>query len=370
MPHQAKKLRFIISGGGTGGHIFPAIAIANALKKIHPETEILFVGAKNRMEMDKVPKAGYPIKGLWISGIQRKLTLKNLSFPFKLIHSIFKSFQIIKKFKPHCVIGVGGYASGPLLWAAQQKKIPTIIQEQNSFPGITNKFLAKKVSLAFVAYQGLERFFPADKIRLFGNPVRQDLLETKGKRAEALAHFNLDKNKKTILLIGGSQGARGINLALENQIEKIVEANVQLIWQTGKPYLEEAKALLGKFKKHLIQPIVFIERMDLAYAAADILISRAGAGAISEIAIVRKPTVFVPLPSAAEDHQTKNAKALVEKDAAILIPQNQANEKLVPKVLELLANEQEQNKISKNLAQFDKKNAADEIAKEIFSSLN
>ncbi|MEM9024370.1 MAG: undecaprenyldiphospho-muramoylpentapeptide beta-N-acetylglucosaminyltransferase, partial [Bacteroidota bacterium] len=299
--------KVIISGGGTGGHIFPAIAIANALKTMNSATDILFVGANGRMEMEKVPAAGYPIEGLWISGLQRSLTLKNLSFPLKLISSIWKSRGILKKFRPDVVVGVGGYASGPLLRAATGARIPTLIQEQNSFPGITNKWLGHKVSRICVAYDGMEKFFPKDKLILTGNPVRKEVVSLEGKRARALEHFGLRDDRPIILVVGGSLGARSINLAIRDGLDRITEQGVQLIWQTGKPFFEEAQLAVRDRDGHGIKAYDFITKMDLAYAAADLVISRAGAIAVSELCLTAKPCILVPYPYAAEDHQTKNA---------------------------------------------------------------
>jgi len=315
-----KKVNILISGGGTGGHIYPAIAIANEIKQRFPFAEFLFVGAKDRMEMEKVPNAGYKIEGLWISGIQRRLTLDNLSFPFKLLSSIWKSKAIVRKFKPDVVIGTGGFASGPVLYVAASKKIPTLIQEQNSYPGITNKLLSKKVNSICVAYDNLERFFPKDKIIKTGNPVRQDLLTIASKRATALDFFQLDIEKKTLLVIGGSLGARTVNRLLADSMDWLLEEGVQVIWQTGKLYIEEYKKYNDK---EGVQVHAFLNQMDMAYAASDFIISRAGASSISELCIVGKPTVFIPSPNVSEDHQTKNAAAVVAENAALLVKENE-----------------------------------------------
>jgi len=362
--------KVIISGGGTGGHIFPAIAIANALKKREPDTEILFVGAMGKMEMEKVPAAGYPIEGLWISGLQRKLTLKNLSFPFKVLSSLRKAKKIIGNFKPDVVIGVGGYASGPTLRVATKKKIPAIIQEQNSFPGITNKLLAKNVSRICVAYDGMEKFFPASKIVITGNPVRQDVIDIEGKSDDAYKFFQLNKGKKTILVVGGSQGALSINKAIHKYLNLIIENKVQLIWQTGNYYFETAKEAAQGLDKKGIRTIQFIDRMDYAYAVADVIISRAGAIAISEICAVGKPAIFVPLPTAAEDHQKKNALALVEKKAALLIENNEVSNKLGKAVMDLINNEEKQSKLSTNLKKLAITNADERIVDEILKLTN
>jgi len=296
--------KFILSGGGTGGHIYPAVAIADELKARYPNAEFLFVGASDRMEMDKVPQAGYKIEGLWISGIQRKLTLKNLIFPFKLIVSLLRSRKIIKIFKPDVVIGTGGFASGPLLQMATSKGIPSLIQEQNSYPGITNKLLGKKVNTICVAYEGLEKFFPKEKIRLTGNPIRKDLLEVKSKQIAGKDVFELIHSKYTLLVLGGSLGARRINQLIESNIETFKGNNVQVIWQCGKLYYEQYKQYN---ELENVQVHAFLNTMDMAYAAADVIISRAGAISVSELCIVGKPVIFIPSPNVAEDHQTKNA---------------------------------------------------------------
>ncbi len=311
-----QSTNILLSGGGTGGHIYPAVAIANELKKRYPDASFLFVGAKDRMEMEKVPQSGYDIKGLWITGIQRKLILKNLLFPFKLISSLWNAHKIINAFKPDVVIGTGGFASGPTLYVAALKNIPTLIQEQNSYPGITNKLLSKKVDKICVAYDKLARFFPKNKILKTGNPVRQDLLEISTKRVEALDFFKLETNKKTLLVLGGSLGARAINRLIEKNLDWILAQNIQLIWQTGKLYIDEFQKYDAK---ESVQTHAFLNRMDLTYAAADFIISRAGAGSISELCMVGKPVIFVPSPNVTEDHQTKNALAVVEKNAALLL---------------------------------------------------
>ena len=356
-----QSINIILSGGGTGGHIYPAVSIANELKAKYPNANFLFVGAKDRMEMEKVPQAGYNIKGLWISGIQRSLSLKNLSFPFKLISSLWNAYKIIKKFKPTVVIGTGGFASGPTLYMANKKGVKTLIQEQNSYPGITNKLLAKKADKICVAYDGLNRFFPSEKIVKTGNPVRQDLLEVEAKREEALKYFNLKSDKKTLVVIGGSLGARAVNNLIEKQLNWLVSNNVQVIWQTGKLYYDE-------FKKYDdiegVQTHAFLNRMDLTYAAADILISRAGASSISELCIVGKPVIFIPSPNVAEDHQTKNALAVVDKNAALLLKQSELE--IFQKMFgELLNDEKLQQTLSKNIKNQALPNATEDIVKEI-----
>ncbi len=354
-------VNIILSGGGTGGHIYPAVSIANELKLKYPEANFLFVGAKDRMEMEKVPQAGYKIEGLWISGIQRKLTLKNLVFPFKLLSSLWNAHKIIKKFKPNIVVGTGGFASGPTLYMASRKGIKTVIQEQNSYPGITNKLLSKKADKICVAYDGLERFFPSEKIIKTGNPVRQDLLEIKGKREEAITHFNLKTNKKTLVIIGGSLGARAVNNLIEKHIHWLVSNNVQVIWQTGKLYYDE-------FKKYDelegVQTYAFLNRMDLTYAAADILISRAGASSISELCIVGKPVIFIPSPNVTEDHQTKNALAVVNNNAALLLKESEF-EIFQTMFSELIKDEKSQKILSKNIKELALPNATKDIVTEI-----
>ncbi|UUC45773.1 undecaprenyldiphospho-muramoylpentapeptide beta-N-acetylglucosaminyltransferase [Flavobacterium cerinum] len=354
--------KFIISGGGTGGHIYPAIAIANELKVRFPKAEILFVGAKDKMEMQKVPQAGYPIKGLWIAGIQRKLTVQNLMFPLKLISSLTKSYGILKQFKPDVVIGTGGFASGAVLKVAAGMNIPTIIQEQNSFPGITNKLLGKKAKAICVAYENLEQFFPKDKMHLTGNPVRQDLIEAGEKKEEAIAHFKLDPTKKTILVLGGSLGARRINQLIAKEIDGMLAQGVQVIWQCGKLYFEEYKHFS---EKENVQVMAFIDRMDLVYAAADIVISRSGASSVSELCIVGKPVIFIPSPNVAEDHQTKNAKAIADKNGAILIKESELDGQFEKTFRELLKSEEKRKQLSDNIRQLALPNATKQIVDEI-----
>ena len=356
-----RTYKFILSGGGTGGHIYPAIAIANELKSRFPDADILFVGAQDKMEMQKVPQAGYPIKGLWIAGLQRRLTLDNAMFPIKLLSSLLKSRQIIKQFQPDVVIGTGGFASGPLLQIANNAGIPTVIQEQNSYPGITNKLLSKKANAICVAYENLERFFPKDKIILTGNPVRQDLIAIEGKRAEGQTHFNLDSNKKTILILGGSLGARRINQLIEKELEFFAAKDVQLLWQCGKLYFEEYQ----KYNSKNVQVMAFIERMDLVYAAADIVISRAGASSVSELCIVGKPVIFIPSPNVAEDHQTKNAQSVANKNGAILIRENELDAAFESTFSDLIADEIKQKELSHNCKNLALPNATKAIVEEI-----
>ncbi len=363
------KYKILISGGGTGGHIFPAIAIADALRRKLQDVDILFVGAKGRMEMEKVPLAGYPIKGLWISGFQRSFTLKNLLFPIKLIVSLIAAGRIIRRFKPDVVIGVGGYASGPIGQMAVRKGIPLILQEQNSFPGITNKLLAKKASKIFVAYEGMEKYFPEDKLILAGNPIIQNVIDIKGKEKAAYEHFELDKSKPIVLIVGGSQGARSINESVSRNLELLVMNNLQLLWQTGKNYADEArKVILEKLNgntKKMVKVHPFINKMDLAYAVADIVVSRAGAIAISELCAVGKPVVLVPLPTAAEDHQTKNALALAEHDAAIHLKDADAPENLARIVIDLSKDENRRKQLTENIKKLSLPDSAGKIADEV-----
>ena len=354
-------IKFIISGGGTGGHIYPAIAIANELKSRFPKAEFLFVGAQDKMEMQKVPQAGYAIKGLWIAGLQRKFTLQNLLFPVKLLSSLLKSREIIKSFKPDVVIGTGGFASGPLLQMANSLNIPTLIQEQNSYPGITNKLLSKKANKICVAYENLERFFPKEKMIITGNPVRKDLIAIDSKRKEAIKFFNLDPSKKTLLILGGSLGARRVNQLIEKEKDSILNLNVQVIWQCGKFYLDEYK----KYDSNNVQVLAFIDRMDLVYAAADFVISRAGASSVSELSIVGKPVLFIPSPNVAEDHQTKNSKSIVDKNGALMIRESELDENFNTIFSDLVTNENLQKQLSENIKKLAKVNATKDIVDEI-----
>ena len=359
-------MKIIISGGGTGGHVYPAIAIADAIKKIQPDADILFVGAEGKMEMEKVPKAGYPIKGLNITGFQRKLTFGNLLFPFKLIFSLIKANNIVRKFKPDVAVGVGGYASGPLLKVAERKSIPTVLQEQNSYPGVTNKLLAKNAHKICVAYDGMERFFPKDKIVLTGNPIRAEFFKDLiNKKEEAYRHFGFDKNKKTVFVFGGSLGARTINQAMEANTDLLREnQQIQVLWQIGKLYIEDfGKCETAKMPN--LKTEIFIERMDLAYAMADLVIGRAGALTISELCLVGKPAILIPSPNVAEDHQTKNAMALVDQNAALLVHDKDAKEKMLSTAIDLLNDENKKIELAKNLKKLAKPNAAENIAKEI-----
>ena len=360
--------KFVISGGGTGGHIFPAIAIADALKRRFPKADILFIGAQGRMEMERVPKAGYPIEGLWISGFTKEF--KSLLLPFKLVSSLTKACRILKRFQPDAVIGVGGFASGPTLKAANWLGIPTVIQEQNSYPGKTNRNVGKKAKAICVAYDHLDQWFPAEKIHFTGNPLRANIA-LNGTREEAAAFFGLDPNKPVALLVGGSQGALGINKGISAQLAAFKDSDLQLIWQTGKTYItqaqEEVKALGLESQ---VKPTVFIERMDLAYGLADMVISRAGAMSISELALVQKPVIFVPLPTAAEDHQTKNAQQLVNAEAAIMVRNADTEKDLIPTLFRLKDDHELQAKMSANIGKFARPNAANDIVDQIIKAIS
>lgn len=355
-------MKAIISGGGTGGHIFPAIAVAQELKRNNKDIEILFVGAEGKMEMEKVPKAGFEIKGLWISGLQRKLTMKNLLFPVKLLSSLIKANAIVNKFKPDIVVSFGGYASGPVAQIANWKGIPLVLQEQNSFPGITNKLLASKAQKICVAYKGMEKYFEKEKIVFTGNPVRQDISEMdKDINSRAIEHFDLVQNKKTVLVFGGSLGARSLNEAVRQNFEKILgDKDVQLIWQVGKLYYDDY-AIPELVDNPNVKILPFIDRMDLAYAAADLVVSRAGALTISELSLAAKAVILVPSPNVAEDHQTKNAMSLFDQNAAMLIKDVDVKEKLGDKVVELLNDEELMKRLQENIKKLGKPNAAKEI---------
>jgi UDP-N-acetylglucosamine--N-acetylmuramyl-(pentapeptide) pyrophosphoryl-undecaprenol N-acetylglucosamine transferase len=358
--------RVIISGGGTGGHIFPAIAIADEIKKRNPKAEILFIGAQGKMEMEKVPAAGYRIEGLAIVGFQRKLTFSNFLLPFKIVKSLLKARSILKEFKPQAVVGVGGYASGPTLQAATMLKLPTLVQEQNSFPGKTNKLLASKVNVLCTAYDGLDKFFPKEKIRLTGNPVRHDMVSIDGKREEAMNYYGFDSSKKTILIIGGSLGARTLNNALVENITEIARHDeIQILWQSGKLYYEQMLEIMNKEKVYSIKLVQFIDRMDLAYAAADVIISRAGAISVSELCLIGKPVVLVPSPNVAEDHQTKNAMALVNRNAAILVKDTEATQHLFSVVFQLMTDESRMMTYSSEIKKLAKPNATADIVNEL-----
>lgn len=361
-----KPIKVIISGGGTGGHIFPAISIANAIKELQPESEILFVGAEGRMEMERVPAAGYSIKGLPVRGFDRKNLFKNVSILVDLWKSMRKARQIIKNFSPDIAVGVGGYASGPTLKVATKLGIPILLQEQNSYAGVTNKLLAKKAAAICVAYENMEKFFPEEKIILTGNPVRQDLEVNTENRRKGYEFFNLDPNKKTLLIIGGSLGAKTINESVIKNLDKIKKSEIQVIWQTGKYYFKDAQSVIDKEKNLPLYVTDFISHMNLAYSVADLIISRAGAGSISEFCLLQKPVILVPSPNVAEDHQTKNALALVEKNAAILIKDNEAENKLIDTALHIIHDQDYLNTLSKNITTLAQKDSAKRIAAKIF----
>ncbi|MDR2910484.1 MAG: undecaprenyldiphospho-muramoylpentapeptide beta-N-acetylglucosaminyltransferase [Bacteroidales bacterium] len=358
---MSSKLKIIVSGGGTGGHIFPAISIADAIKSLNPNVKILFVGATGRMEMERVPAAGYQIVGLPVAGFQRRLTFKNITFFFKLAASILKARKIIRSFKPDAVAGVGGYASGPVMRAAAAKQIPTLIQEQNSYPGVTNRLLAKKAVKICTAYPDMERFFPPEKIILTGNPVRRAILN-KADRNEACREFGLQPDRQTILIIGGSLGAGSINKAVQSKLNMLKDGNVQVIWQTGKHYYPEMSASAARYNLANLKVMPFIQRMDLAYAVADVVISRAGAGTISELALLGKAAVLVPSPNVSEDHQTKNAMALVNKKAAVLVRDADAHEHLLAEVEKLVCNTSLIAELQTNIHEFAKPDADTLIA--------
>lgn len=363
---MSNNLRIIISGGGTGGHIFPAVSIANAIKELRPDTDILFVGAEGRMEMHRVPAAGYPIKGLPVAGFDRKNLLKNIPVLIKLFKSQRLARKIVKDFKPHAAVGVGGYASGPTLKVAGNMNIPTLLQEQNSYAGVTNKLLAKQAKKICVAYEGMERFFEKSKIILTGNPVRQGLLNHNMTREDAIRSFNLDPTKKTILILGGSLGARTINQCLMSNLDKVKTSGVQFIWQTGKIYIDEARKTVaesGEFP--MLHVTDFISDMATAYCAADLVISRAGAGSISEFCLLKKPVILVPSPNVAEDHQTKNALALANKNAALYVKDSEAKDTLLAKAIEAVNQPDLLENLSKNIAELAFTDSANIIAKEV-----
>lgn len=360
-----KHRRIIISGGGTGGHVFPAIAVADALRRIDDKTEILFVGALGRMEMEKVPEAGYRIIGLPVEGLKRRFTPGNIIVLMKFIRSLAMARKIIKEFRPDVVVGVGGYASGPVLRQAGAMGIPTLIQEQNSYAGVTNKLLARKASAICVAYDGMDKYFPAGKIIKTGNPVRGNLGDLNRLKDEAISFFNLKKGKPVILILGGSLGAESINQSLAGDLSKIGNSDYQWLWQTGKYYFENIKALVSESGFENIAVLGFIKRMDYAYAAADIIVSRSGAGTISELCLAGRPVILVPSPNVAEDHQTRNAKALAEKEAAVLIPDQQAARTLADEAIKLVADEKKRSRLSENILKLAERNADIRIAEEV-----
>ena len=365
-----KKYRIIISGGGTGGHIFPAISIANTFRNRFPEAEILFVGAEDRMEMEKVPAAGYEIVGLPVSGFDRAHLLNNIKVIRRLLKSLGLAKKTLREFKPDIAVGVGGYASGPTLWMAVSLGIPTLIQEQNSYAGVTNKLLAKKADRICVAYDNMSKFFPADKIVLTGNPVRKDLEEALGRREEALSFFGLSPEKKTILVVGGSLGARTINRSIQGGLDKFFASDVQIIWQTGRYYYNEASKHLKAYRGMPVWCSDFITRMDYAYSAADLVISRAGAGSISELCLLQKPVILVPSPNVAEDHQTKNAQALVDKEAAIMIRDSDAESQLVDTALDIIHDDAHIQTLSRNIGQLALRQSSEHIVDEIVKIIN
>ncbi|SMG27189.1 UDP-N-acetylglucosamine-N-acetylmuramylpentapeptide N-acetylglucosamine transferase [Marivirga sericea] len=363
-----RPYRFILSGGGTGGHIFPALAIADEIKKQLPNADVLFVGAEGKMEMQKVPEAGYKIFGLPIAGIQRSLTLKNLSFPFKLLNSLKQAGRIVKNFKPDAVVGVGGYASGPTLRAASNLGIPCLLQEQNSYAGLTNKWLKKKVKQICVAYEGMDKYFPAQKLNVTGNPIRKNLLNLP-KRSIAIKSFDLDESKKTILVLGGSLGARTINESIAQNLGVLAQEDYQMLWQTGKLYHTEMTTRANDSDPKQVKVLEFIKNMDEAYAAADIIISRAGALSVSELQVVGKPVIFVPSPNVAEDHQTKNAQALVSRNAALIVSDTKAVKELLPDAFKLLKDTEKQKMLSENIKKMAKPKATEDIVSIIFKMI-
>ncbi len=364
-----KQLKVIISGGGSGGHIFPALAIAKSLEQKVPNVELLFVGAINKMEMEKIPNAGYNIKGLWISGIQRRLTYLNLIFPFKLIHSLISSIIIINRFKPDLVIGTGGFASGPLLYIAAKNNLPTIIQEQNSYAGITNKLLSKYVKKVCVAYHKMDKFFPKDKIVFTGNPIRESIVNYQAIKDISIKMLNLNSNQSTVLVIGGSLGARTINVSILNGLDVFKSNKLNLIWQTGKEFSDKASFAVKKIKTKGITTYSFIKEIDLAYKAADIIISRAGAIAISELCSIGKPVILIPSPNVAENHQFKNAQSLVNKNAALLVNDADSNDKLVETIISLYKDDDLKEKLSINIKKMEVKNSASIISKQALDLL-
>ena len=360
-----RSYRILIGGGGTGGHVFPAIAIADAIKKENPEVEFLFVGALGRLEMEKVPQAGYAIEGLPVAGFQRSITLKNVTFFYKLLVSMRRSRRIIKKFNPHVAVGVGGYASGPILKAAARKGVPVLIQEQNSYAGVTNRLLASSAKTICVAYEKMDRYFPAEKIVLTGNPVRQEVVELKSNREAALIEFGLEEDKKVCLVVGGSLGARTINNSFMKGLRRLGPGNVQVLWQCGKYYQQEVEDRVRSSGLKHIRVFPFISRMDLAYGIADVIVSRAGAISISELCLVGKPVILVPSPNVAEDHQTRNAEALVAQEAALMVADSQAEELLVDEMLWLMNHDEEKKRLSENIKKLGIKDASARISAEV-----
>lgn len=365
MMKERRPYRMIISGGGTGGHIYPAVAIADEFKSRYPNAEVLFIGASDRMEMDRVPKAGYQIEGLWVSGIQRRLTLKNLLFPIKLLWSLYKANRIISRFKPDIVVGTGGYASGPTVMIANRKKIPVLLQEQNSFPGLTNRQFGGKAKKICVAYEGMEKYFRQDQLVFTGNPVRQDIDGSGKKRNEGRKYFGLKEDSKVLLVLGGSLGARTINNSMLKAIDEVAGEDLEVIWQTGKFYFDEMKSKSSKQNEQGVHITKFIDRMDLAYDCADLAVSRAGALSVSELCLAGLPVIFVPSPNVAEDHQRKNALSLVEKNAARMVEDIEAEEKLGEAILDLVGNHEEMNRLAENIKALARPHATREIVDEL-----
>jgi len=366
MASTTSSLRVIISGGGTGGHVFPAIAIAKALQQLDPSIDLLFVGALGRLEMDKVPQAGYQIEGLPVSGFQRKFTLANFAFPFRLAASMYKAYAIVRRFRPHVALGVGGYASGPTLKAANWLGVPTVLQEQNAYAGVTNRLLAKRASKICVPYEGFERIFPAEKIVVTGNPVRPDIVHLQGDRTTALQQFGLSPSRQTLLITGGSLGARGINKGITPLLPELVARNIQLIWQCGKLYIDSVRQFVKGYENHIVV-LPFIDDMKAAYIAADVIVSRAGAGAIAELCLVGKPMVLMPSPNVAEDHQTANAQAIVQQHAALMVKDDDAPQKLLDAILICLNNVDQRQTMIHNAKRLAKPHAAEDIAREILT---
>ncbi|MEZ4738748.1 MAG: undecaprenyldiphospho-muramoylpentapeptide beta-N-acetylglucosaminyltransferase [Flavobacteriales bacterium] len=362
---EQHPLRVMISGGGTGGHIFPAIAIANAVRERETNAQFLFVGAEGKMEMEKVPAAGYAIEGLPIRGFQRGSITRNLGLPWRLVRSMLKARKLVRTFEPHVAVGVGGYASGPLLAAAQRMAVPTLIQEQNSYPGKTNIYLAKRVDRICVAYAGMEKYFPKEKMLLTGNPVRQDVVRLAGKRPRGLELFGLNDGRPTLFVTGGSLGARGVNKGIEAALPNFKNAGLQVIWQTGTPFLEQAKKAVSDLDYSDCKVLEFVTRMDLAYAVADLVVSRAGAISVSELSLVQKPAILVPLPTAAEDHQTHNARALTDSGAAILVRDADAVKDLGRVVIDLINDPKALDGLRNAISRLGANNAAETIAAEV-----
>lgn len=365
MDPRSRSLRVLISGGGTGGHIFPAVAIANAIKACEPGTEFLFVGAEGRMEMEKVPAAGYRIEGLPIRGFQRGALLKNISLPWRLLRSLLKARRLVRTFRPDVAVGVGGYASGPTLAAAQRAGVPTLIQEQNSHAGATNRILARKADRICVAYAGMERYFPADRLLLTGNPVREEVVRLAGKAPRALEHFGLRAGRPVVFVTGGSLGARGINRGIAAALPLLKEKGIQLIWQTGGPYHDQAQEAVERLGYSDCKVHAFVARMDYAYAVADLVVARAGAMSVSELQLVQLPAILVPLPTAAEDHQTRNARALTDRGAAVLVRDDETERLLGSEIVRLIADDAARMQLRAAIAPLGQHNAADAIAAEV-----